>query len=111
MGSDARQELRDFVDEGRLRDAVYSGLSEEAQDLLLDAVGRFLSGRRQKADEALERSNIESRVVNAAMRKFELQRYSGPALISKDAEDELERDLHFACLSLHTTGYKTTGAD
>ncbi len=43
-----RQELLEFMETGRLRDAVADKLSEEAADLLIDLVSRYCSPRRKR---------------------------------------------------------------
>jgi hypothetical protein len=44
-GESRRQELGRYLEEGRLRDAVAGDLSEEAADLLIDAVSRYCDPR------------------------------------------------------------------
>jgi predicted AAA+ superfamily ATPase len=41
-----RKELEEYLETGRLRDAVAGELSEEATELLLDIVSRYCAPRR-----------------------------------------------------------------
>lgn len=46
-----RQELLEYLETGRLRDAVAADLSETAQDLLIDIVSRYCEPRRRGRPE------------------------------------------------------------
>jgi predicted AAA+ superfamily ATPase len=50
-----RQELSDYTETGRLRDAVAAELSEDATDLLVDIVRRYCAPRRRDSAKAQER--------------------------------------------------------
>lgn len=54
-----RQELREYMETGRLRDATARDLSTDAQDLLVDLVARYCEDRTRRRPTR----NVWQRVV------------------------------------------------